>query len=241
MEKAPLESQETAPQIQGIELSGMTDLRSFENDIANYLLPEMNEDQAGDWAARADINDLLKPPRNFKFNGNIVNIKAEPINDPYQEITRAIEDDEPFLRQSSARNIRLTILSAKASEAINTNEFTKDTKSSAIGFHLSAGLRSSKGGIIGTVEADLFYLPVEKHKLLNKDPSKIKSGGKKDIPAVNRYVSRPRFEMREKQTKSLTKDVVALGGATVRASLENQGSISKNGRYVPRNSSQDLY
>ena len=126
-----------------ITLDDASMLRDFEDVIALYVAPWMTPTQNKTWEARTDIRDSLRP---LKFNGRMANIALHSMEDPIEALRTVRERGFKFKsgQRLGSRLVRLRDL---------------DEHEEVLGFSYTADAQSTGRGIIGQVQAELWYYP----------------------------------------------------------------------------------
>lgn len=126
-----------------IEVADATYLHQVEDVIAGRLMPEMDEEQLERWAGRPKLKDLLQPS---KFYGRIGDIALEVMEDPHEHHATARERGFSFYRGSGNKQTTGRIATFQALGDV-------------VGLTYLSNARSSRGGDIGQIQAELWYLP----------------------------------------------------------------------------------
>lgn len=103
-----------------IEFADITELPSFEDQIAAEIDPEMTAGQADVWAGRIAIQDLIRPS---KFNGRIADVALHVLDNPYVRLVTAQDRGVTFTKRGGVGG-GLTRL--KIEDAQNRNHFIED-------------------------------------------------------------------------------------------------------------------
>ncbi len=129
-----------------IELTNITELPLFEDLVAADIDPTMTNTQKAGWAGRMAIKDLLRPPR---FNGRITNIQLSVMKEPYEKLGNARE-----------RGWRFSSKGGQPQASKNPTERADDNSVPYRGFGFTADARSTGRGIVGQIQAELWYRAV---------------------------------------------------------------------------------
>jgi hypothetical protein len=148
-----------------IELADSTQLSAFEDLIAQSVDPNYNPDF---WLARPKLRDLIRPP---KFNGTIANIKLEVIGEPYERLLDARERGWQLGKGPG----KFELSGESAQSRIEKYK----------GFSFTADAKSSGRGVIGQIQAELFYYPVYDRPERHYD---------KEGKGVTRILTKPKIE-----------------------------------------------
>jgi hypothetical protein len=195
-----------------IELADVTQLPAFEDMVAEVVDPGMTESMRDAWAGRVAIRDALRPP---KFNGNILDIKLVVMDEPYQRLFDANARGWTFARGYG-----------KSIPANRTSD--QDAIDSYHGFIFTADASSSRGGVVGQIQSELYYGLVPERKSRKRYTSS-ESGQERrytyvDRPltahggaSVQRFVARPKIET--EAFIRLHEEAVSIGLAILKDSL----------------------
>jgi hypothetical protein len=123
-----------------ILLDDITKMALFEDLVAEGVDPSMNQLELNSWTGRVGIRNLLRPA---KFNGNIGNIQLVKMNDPFGRLFDARQRGWSFggSRVSIPKNPTLD----------------QEVRDSYRGFTFTADASSSGRGIIGQIQAELWF------------------------------------------------------------------------------------
>lgn len=168
-----------------IQLGDITQLPAFEDMVAEQVDPTMTSLMREAWAGRTAIRDLVRPP---KFNGTIADIELVVMAMPYDRLSDARDRGWSFGRDE------VLITLTKDDEIINSFR----------GFTFLANAKSSGRGIIGQIQAELWfarvpvshshqsYTSVSGNKTWHRHNMKkaVSNGG----ASVRRYVTKPKIE-----------------------------------------------
>lgn len=167
-----------------IELDDITELAAFEDAIVPFVNPEYNQEH---WEARRPLKEALRVP---KFNGRMTDIVMQVMEAPYERLLDARERGWKVTGGSFER--------PRASE---------DVIRHYLGLTYTTHARSSGQGVVGQVQAEIWYMPNAHHTLYSA------YGG-----AVERVVTKPKFEktvFRELDTYSRRIGFTALQHALI--------------------------
>lgn len=172
-----------------VKLSDITELPMFEDLVADQIDPTMSQAMRDAWSGRIAIRDLVRPP---KFNGTIAYIELVTMDNPYDRLSNARERSWVFNSKGGV-----------------PNKIIEDERviGSFIGFTFLAEARSSGRGVIGQIQAELYYGRVpyeqkrESRQLKNGTTAYYDYSTKRTAmhagASVQRYVTTPKIE-REK-------------------------------------------
>jgi hypothetical protein len=160
-----------------ISLADATELRAFEDIVAQAVDPTMTKAESLAWEARTNIKDAIRPP---KFNGSIANIELMPLDEPYEKLQTLHEDGWQVSRLGNRV------------PRPSTDRNTQHRLERCLGFHMIADAISSGRGVVGELQLGLWYLPIgriwEPAKGQQKNVSM--NGGR----SIVRVVTKPRHE-----------------------------------------------
>ncbi len=155
-----------------IELADITELPKVEDTIAFAIDPKLDADA---WATRENARDIVRPP---KFQGRIANIVLEVMEEPYEQLRSARERGWQFAGGGSHHGKRST-------------DVTKRALGKYVGLQFVGEAYSTGRGMIGQIQAEMWYLPIagraKNGKLLTNAATE---GGR----SVKRFITRPRYE-----------------------------------------------
>ncbi len=126
-----------------IEFGDATELHPFEDIVATYLRPSMNGNGDLDWRGRLKLKDLLRPHR---FNG------------PFADISLQVMDN-PVVQLESARSRGYSFNSGRVNTQLKQRFAESYEQNQALGFSFQANATSAGRGVIGLIQAELWYLP----------------------------------------------------------------------------------
>ncbi len=126
-----------------IELEEVTQLHAFEDALSQYIYKDMKPEAIEYWNGRKMLRDELRP---MKFNGTIANIILQVMDNPAEELETAQSRGFRFKKGTSQKH---QISRFRDSEENN----------SAVGLTFIADAKSSGRGVIGQVQAELYYHP----------------------------------------------------------------------------------
>jgi hypothetical protein len=162
-----------------IDFADITELAAFEDGLADVVQPKHDPVL---WAARRELRDLIRPP---KFNGTIANVYLTVMANPYERLL-----DADMRGWTGGPKMVLGKSHELSSQAADLHA------SRYIGFILTANAKSSGRGIIGQIQAEMWYFPI---------PPTIASAGKNYRTqnrlsnnygeTIRRIVTKPRYEM----------------------------------------------
>lgn len=199
-----------------IGLSDITQLPKVEDAIAFAIDPRL--DPAA-WEARENLRDLVRPP---KFNGSIVNIVLEVMDEPYEQLRNARERGWKFIGSGSHHGLRTTEESRKSIDKY-------------VGLKFMGEAQSTGRGMIGQIQAEMWYTPISARTSNDGSPTEVLKidGGR----TVKRFITRPRFE--EKQFYQLRSVSRRIGYEVLKASLSNSITTAvrdtNNGAHTKKN------
>jgi hypothetical protein len=138
-----------------ITLDDITQFPAFEDVVADDIQPIRLEGQREAWEGRVPIRNLLRPP---KFNGSIRSIALMAMEDPYDRLLDARERGWAFPHGGKTVR-RLDIDEAR--------EYTR-------GFTFTADAQSSGKGIVGQIQAEMWYMraPYNEHRYIRLNENK---------------------------------------------------------------------
>lgn len=120
-----------------IELGEISKLAEFEELVATDLQPNMTKIQRDVWAGRVALKELIRPP---KFNGSLVNVRLEVMDEPYSRLLVARERGMQFhLKGRPPQN-----------NPVNVGTWR--------GFKFITDARSSVPGFKAQVQTELWYV-----------------------------------------------------------------------------------
>jgi len=126
-----------------VELADVTEFHPFEESIAQYISPEMNRDAQQRWEARPRLRDELRP---LRFNGRLADIQIQVMDDAAERMASARERGFMFKRGQP--------------RSVTRDRFAShEDDGRALGFTYIANAKSSGRGVIGQVQAELWYQP----------------------------------------------------------------------------------
>ena len=140
-----------------IEFNDITQLAAFEDTIAPFVTSRYKPEY---WESRRPLKDVLRVP---EFNGRMSDIAMQVMEAPYERLLDARERGWKITGGSLARP-----------------QAPEDVIRHYMGFAYTANARSSGRGVVGQVQAEIWYAP-------NADPH---GYGR----AVKRTVTKPKFE-----------------------------------------------
>lgn len=139
----------------------------------------MTDLQAAAWSGRVAIRELLKPP---KFNGRIGNIILSVIENPYEQLINAHNRNVTFTRKGGIGGQNLTRSSERADKTLPLFK----------GFTFTAEATSTGRGVIGQIQAELYYFPVSlKRNYVSSSRQPYKDVTNAAGSSVKRVVSKP--------------------------------------------------
>ena len=180
-----------------IQLNSIADLAVFEDTIAEQIDPDMSPTMRVAWMGRAAIKDLIRPP---KFNGTIANIGLVVMEEPYEQLLTARERGWKFNH-------------GKTSQQISSKE---NVTNSLKGFTFIADAHSNGRGIIGQIQAELWFSEVPAYEKKNNTQLQKNTtayGGR----SVRRIITKPKIE--EEKFYKLQKESERIGWAVLRAEM----------------------
>ncbi len=158
-----------------IQLADVTELPAFETTVAEIIDPVMTQPEFDCWQGRDNVKNLIRP---LKFNGKITDISLVSIENPFNALQNAKELGWDMPRGYN-QNLK------------GSNANLEYKASRCIGFSLLANAVSSGRGVVGQIQAGLWYYPVSQN-IRNGRVDKITAGhGGRSIVRV---VSRPKIE-----------------------------------------------
>ena len=165
-----------------VQLTDATQLAVFEDIVAHEVDPTMTPHEELMWAGRVALGGLIRPP---KFNGTIENIELVVMDSPFERLLDARE-----------RGWKLV--------GCGTPSHDDEVIESHRGFTLLADARSTGRGIIGQIQAELWFSKVSvrtqlrKHYHKNGDilfyPHWSKNTGNNGGTSVKRRMTIPKIE-----------------------------------------------
>lgn len=157
-----------------IELANTSQLASFEEMVARQVCPDMTDNSLYIWQGRMALKEIVRPP---KFNGSIVGIRMEVLDEPYERLLQAKADKVGFVSGITPGKVSDSTLE-KIIELSKGFAFTADAKSSA-------------AGVSGIIQSQLFYAP------------RIPSPNNRSVDyhgPISRYVTRPVIDQESLQS-----------------------------------------
>ena len=133
-----------------VRVSDVTQLHLFEELIAEQI--DLKHDHAL-WAGRERLSDLIRPS---KFNGSIVDLELEVMQDPYGVLLDIQKEGRRFVGNRR-----------------QPTEASRDRIEQGKGFMLMATPRSSGRGAIGQIQAEIFYYPTDLHDTYRRGFSRL--------------------------------------------------------------------
>lgn len=132
-----------------ISLPTIRHLVDLEAEIAHHIDPRMTPLQRANWEGRANVTDMLRPP---KFNGSLVDITLEVMDNPYEQL-RTVRERGQQVRHGIGQRIL-------CSEALADPEGIYSTRGTkTVGLIFSAEASSSRRGLLGLIQSELYYFP----------------------------------------------------------------------------------
>jgi hypothetical protein len=171
-----------------ILLDDITQMPAFEDMVAEQVDPTMTPAMRDAWAGRVVIRDLLRPPR---FNGSLTDIKLVVMEAPLDRLFDARERGWTFSRH---------IGSGYPINRPHDDEITGSYQ----GFELMANAHSTGRGVVGQVQAEIWYGRVPTYRTSElrtlKDGSVSlyhydnKQAANHGGMSVQRYITSPKLE-----------------------------------------------
>ncbi|HSX53280.1 MAG TPA: hypothetical protein VLF90_02845 [Patescibacteria group bacterium] len=179
-----------------IELADIRELVMFEDIIAAEVEPYYDKVL---WAGRQPIGELIRPKKPVVFNGTIANIHLEVMDEPYERLLDA--------RQRGWKIPGRGIFQL-------TSRFAGELIPRYRGFRLTAEPKSSKPGILGQIQAELWYYPVPLYGK-NKNSGRGRHGNHGET--IKRRATEPKME----KEKFIEHDKVAriMGSSLLREAM----------------------
>lgn len=160
-----------------IEFSDISELPEFEDLIAQQVDPSMTSITKSYWDCREHIKNRLRPT---KFNGRISDIQVSIMEDPYDKLSTAKERGWKF---GGGRNYE------------RGEEFISNFASRYVGLNFTANAISSGRGIIGQLQAEIYYFPTSISWVSSPNGSRIhKSTSTHGGATVVRAIAKPKLE-----------------------------------------------
>lgn len=150
----------------------LSQLSGFEDMVAEYIDPDMDYSAREAWAGRMAVKEMLRPP---KFYGSVININLVAIPEPFDELVRAAREGGRFRGEKGV----------PIPKSISQNP---DVMQSYLGFRFLADAKTSGKGVIGQIQAGLWYGKVPPDEVGR--PKAKTHGGR----SVQRYVTKALLE-----------------------------------------------
>lgn len=159
-----------------IKFGDITELASFEDAVAAEVDPIMSGKELEAWSGRVPLTEHLRPQ---KFFGRIGDIALVTMENPYDRLYDARD-----------RGIRFT--KSGGMPGVCSGDVREVQEPFYRGFLFTASASSSGRGVVGQIEAELWYMPIGRSW---QNPAHERRAGKKsEIYAgmsVHRVVSKP--------------------------------------------------
>ncbi len=163
-----------------IKFGDIQQLREFEDVVATAIAPDMTATQRQAWEGRSNIVDSIRPP---KFNGRMVDVELEVMDEPYERLLDARE--------------RGWALSKGAAHRM-TNEHNLEQSERYVGLSLTADAKSTRRREVGQVQAELWYGPVptrpQSHLRLDNTKGRIIHSAPYGGQPIKRVITKPKLE-----------------------------------------------
>lgn len=137
-----------------IEFGDISEIPQFEDGIATTIDAEVSQKfplrsnrlDLNAWRGRTAITGLIRPP---KFNGSVVDIKLEVMEDPYEQLVSADDRGWSLGRGRGRKHLELHL-----------SERSKSLTELYRGFKFTADAKSSGRGTIGQILTEMWYYPL---------------------------------------------------------------------------------
>lgn len=126
-----------------ISLSDVTELPQFEDIVAHDIYAFKKAEHLQAWQGRIALRNLIRPP---KFNGSIHNIEMIAMEEPYDRLLDTVE--------------RGWFLPGYNNPRYDLDRAREETR----GFVFSADAKSTGRGVIGQIQAEIWYMMVLRDK-----------------------------------------------------------------------------
>ena len=188
-----------------IEFADITELPLFEDQLAAEIDPEMTMREADAWAGRVAIRDLLRPTRPTNFNGRFGDIVLTPMQEPYEQLITGPQRGIAFGYKGGLGG----------SSAILSSEHAPLQIPRYRGFTFLANAISTGRGVVGQIQAELFYYPVSV-----TGAAQYKNVSNTGGASVKRVVSKP-VVTDEASFVAVHKDAKRIAYSVLRNNLHN--------------------
>lgn len=159
-----------------IEFTDLAELPAFEDIVAAEIDPDMTPHQTVVWESRPHIKNYLRPP---EFNGPMLNVRLEVMDDPYARLLDA--------RKRGWRFVGLTGTSTRELKSKFADRLIPRYR----GFKFTADAHSSGKGTVAQVQSEMWYYPVPLTEVRGRvAKNTTPSGG----ASVIRVLTRPQLE-----------------------------------------------
>lgn len=162
MEQSPEDNPFTPNSV--IELKDATQLHRFENILVGYIAPRMTPVTKYAWEGRTKLSDALRP---LRFNGTISDIQLQVMNNAAERMESTRERGFSFAH------------GGQGTKATQERIAFYEEYGEALGLTYIAHAKSSGRGIVGQVQAEIWYQPAVERNI--------------GLP-IHRTVTKPKYE-----------------------------------------------